>query len=218
MDAPDRSQLDRARLYVCTDARKAQGDLSVFLDRIYRGGADIVQLRDKNLEAAEELELLDVLRETAERHGKLWAVNDRADLAQLSGAPVLHRGQADLPIPQMRRILPTVLAGLSTHSPDQVDAALDSAADYFCVGPLWATPTKPGRPATGLPLVRYAADVTEPGSDGGDAAKPWFAIGGVNQQNLDDVLASGARRVVMVRAITDSPDPESDARQIRSLL
>ena len=160
MTAPD---IHEARLYLCTDARKERGDFADFVDAAFAGGVDIIQLRDKNIEAAEELELLAVLRQAAARHGRLWAVNDRADIASLAGAPVFHIGQKDLPLHSARTLLNDSAAiGLSTHSPDQVDAAIAAAQapqglDYFCVGPVWATPTKPGRAAVGLDLVRYAA-------------------------------------------------------------
>ncbi|KQR03245.1 thiamine-phosphate pyrophosphorylase [Arthrobacter sp. Leaf141] len=215
--APGAAALHAARLYLCTDARKDRGDFARFVDAAFAGGVDIIQLRDKSIEAAEELELLAVLKEAAVRHGRLWAVNDRADVAVLSGAPVFHIGQKDLPLPAARTLLNGNAAiGLSSHTPDQVDAALAAAAgpaalDYFCVGPVWATPTKPGRAAVGLDLVRYAAAAA------GDDV-PWFAIGGVDHGNIGEVLAAGARRVVVVRAITDAPDPAAAAASLRSAL
>ena len=201
-----------ARLYLCTDARKARGDFAEFLDAAFAGGVDIIQLRDKTIEAAEELELLDVLRAAAERHGRLWAVNDRADIAALSGAPVFHIGQADLPPAAARRLLgDTPVIGLSSHTPEQIDSALASETlDYFCVGPLWATPTKPGRAAVGLELARYATERI--GSTG--SALPWYAIGGIDLGNIEQVVAAGATRVVVVRAITEADDPADAARRI----
>ncbi|MEZ2370642.1 thiamine phosphate synthase [Arthrobacter sp. RCC_34] len=203
--------LAAARLYVCTDSRAERGDFADFVDAAYSGGVDIIQLRDKTIEAAEELELLAVLREAAERHGKLWAVNDRADIAQLSGSPVLHLGQKDLPLPAARSLLnDDVVLGLSSHAPEQVDAALAAAArgetDYFCVGPLWATPTKPGRAGVGLDLVRYA--------DSTGTSVPWFAIGGIDHGNVAQVVEAGARRVVVVRAVTEASDPADAARRL----
>ncbi|MDN6159495.1 MAG: thiamine phosphate synthase, partial [Brevibacterium sp.] len=155
-------RLDRLReaaLYVCTDARAAQGDLSEFLDAAYAGGVDIIQLRDKNLEARAEIEALEVLRDAAHRHGKLFSVNDRADVALLVGADVFHVGQGDLTSEQARTVLgPDVLLGRSTHSIDQANAAeADPEIDYFCLGPVWETPTKPGRPAIGLEPLRALA-------------------------------------------------------------
>ncbi|MCM3807789.1 thiamine phosphate synthase [Streptomyces sp. DR7-3] len=194
-------QMADARLYLCTDARKRQGDLPEFLDAVLGAGVDIVQLRDKEMEAAEELEHLRVFADACRRHGKLLAVNDRADVAHAIGSDVLHLGQGDLPVPAARAILgEDVLIGRSTHAEAEVDAAaVQPGVDYFCTGPCWPTPTKPGRPAPGLPLVRYAAAL---GTD-----RPWFAIGGIDASNLDQVLEAGARRIVVVRAITAADDP-----------
>jgi thiamine-phosphate pyrophosphorylase len=199
-----RDQLGAARLYLCTDAREKQGDLPEFLDAVLGAGVDIVQLRQKYLEAADELALLEVFADAAARPGRLFAVNDRADVAYASRADILHLGQNDLPVPDARWLLGRgVLIGRSTHDEDQAEEAIaDPAVDYFCVGPTWETPTKPGRPAAGLDLVRYVA---------GRTPKPWFAIGGIGLDNLDEVLAAGARRVVVVRAITEADDPASAA-------
>lgn len=214
-----REQLADARLYLCTDARREQGDLPQFLDAVLAGGVDIVQLRDKGMEAGEELSHLEVMADACRRHGRLLAVNDRADVAHAIGSDVLHLGQGDLPVPAARAVLgrvsarsgQEVLIGRSTHAEQEVDAALtEPGVDYFCVGPCWPTPTKPGRHAPGLPLVRHAArrsaEAAEP--------RPWFAIGGVNADNLDEVLDAGARRVVVVRALTAADDPEAAARHL----
>jgi thiamine-phosphate pyrophosphorylase len=205
-------RLADARLYLCTDARRREGDLPAFLDAVLAGGVDIVQLRDKELEAAEELACLAVFAEACRRHGKLLAVNDRADIAHAAGPDILHLGQGDLPVPAARAIVgDRVLIGRSTHAESEVDAALaDPGVDYFCTGPCWPTPTKPGRPAPGLPLVRYAASVA------GD--RPWFAIGGIDGHRLDQVLEAGARRVVVVRALTRAPDPGAAAAELAARL
>jgi thiamine-phosphate pyrophosphorylase len=218
--------LSTARLYLCTDARKDRGDFGQFVDAAFAGGVDIIQLRDKSIEAAEELELLAVLKETAERHGRLWAVNDRADIAVLSGAPVFHIGQKDLPLAAARTLLNGNAAiGLSSHAPDQVDAALMAAAgpaglDYFCVGPVWATPTKPGRAAVGLELVKYAAGAARASAEEGpaDGGVPWFAIGGIDHGNVEQVVEAGARRIVVVRAITEADDPSAAAASLLAAL
>lgn len=214
------SRLAAARLYLCTDARRELGDLAEFADAALAGGVDIVQLRDKGsegeqrfgpLEARGELAACEILADAARRHGALFAVNDRADIARASGADVLHLGQGDLPLSVAREFVgPDMAIGLSSHDPDQAAAAAASEADYFCVGPCWPTPTKPGRPAPGLELVRAAAQL---GTD-----KPWFAIGGIDAERLPDVLAAGARRIVVVRAITAAADPRAAAERLRSAL
>ncbi|MFI7008083.1 thiamine phosphate synthase [Streptomyces sp. NPDC050145] len=215
MADPKRDLLADARLYLCTDARRRQGDLPEFLDAVLAGGVDIVQLRDKGMEAGEELEHLAVFAEAARRHGKLFAVNDRADVAHSSASDVLHLGQGDLPVPAARAIIgDDVLIGRSTHSDAEADAAaVEEGVDYFCTGPCWPTPTKPGRYAPGLDLVRHTAGL---GTD-----RPWFAIGGIDLTNLDEVLDAGARRVVVVRAITEADDPGAAAaefaKRLRSL-
>jgi thiamine-phosphate pyrophosphorylase len=206
--ASARERLADARLYLCTDARRRQGDLAEFLDAVLASGVDIVQLRDKGMEAAEELEHLEVFAEAAARHGKLLSVNDRADVAHAAGSDVLHLGQGDLPVTAARAILgEPVVIGRSTHAEAEVAAAVtEPGVDYFCTGPCWPTPTKPGRPAPGLSLVRYAASL--------ESARPWFAIGGIDASNLDEVLDAGARRVVVVRAITEADDPAAAAADL----
>ena len=202
-----RAGLDSARLYLCTDSRARRGDLPQFLDAVLGAGVDVVQLREKGLEAAEELRLLEVFAAAAERHGALFAVNDRADVALAAGAPILHLGQDDLPVAVARAILgPDVLIGRSTHSPAQADAgAVAGGVDYFCTGPTWSTPTKPGRPAAGIELIEHVA-LTAP-------VRPWFAIGGIETlARLNEVIAAGARRVVVVRAITEAEDPAATTR------
>jgi thiamine-phosphate pyrophosphorylase len=197
-----RTRLAFARLYLCTPDRP---DLADFLEQVLEGGVDVVQLREKNIEARRELELLEVVRDVAERHGALWSVNDRADVAKASGADVLHLGQDDLPVPYARAIVgDDPLIGRSCHDAAQVEAAATEAGvDYFCVGPTWPTPTKPGRPAPGLDLIRHAAGL--------GTARPWFAIGGIDLDNLDQVLEAGATRVVVVRALTEAADPRAAA-------
>jgi thiamine-phosphate pyrophosphorylase len=205
------AQLADARVYLCTDARKRQGDLAAFADAVLAAGVDIIQLRDKGIEAREELEHLAVLAEACRRHGRLLAVNDRADVAHAAGADVLHLGQGDLPVPAARAILGSssdeVIIGRSCHAESEVAAAAsEPGADYFCTGPVWPTPTKPGRHAPGLDLVRYAAAL--------GTSRPWFAIGGIDLANLDQVLDAGARRIVVVRAITEASDPGAAAAEL----
>jgi thiamine-phosphate pyrophosphorylase len=206
---PLRRRLAAARLYLCTDARARTGDFADFVDTVFAAGVDIVQLREKGLEAKDEIALLETVAAAAERHGKLFSVNDRADVAAAVGAPVLHLGQDDLPVPVARRLLgDEVVIGRSTHSAVQFDAALaEAGVDYLCAGPLWATPTKPGRPAAGLEVLEHAA--AQP------RERPWFAIGGIDLDRLARVTAAGATRIVVVRAITEAEDP---AAAVRALL
>jgi thiamine-phosphate pyrophosphorylase len=201
--------LRNARLYLCVGARP---DLADFLDAVLPNGVDVVQLREKGLEARDELALCDVVREAAHRHGALFAVNDRADLARVAGADVLHLGQRDLPVAAARDIVGDgVRIGLSSHTPEETSAAATAdGVDYFCAGPTWATPTKPGRPAAGLDLLAHASDVA--------GERPWFAIGGIDLANLDAVLERGATRVVVVRALTEAADPAAAARAFRDRL
>ena len=171
---------------------------------------DIVQLRHKGLEAGAELRYLETFRRACDKHGALLAVNDRADVAYAAGADVLHLGQDDLPAAVARQICgPDIVIGLSSHDEQQAAAAAARPeADYYCTGPVWPTPTKPGRPAPGLPLVRFAAGLGPAGPGG---ARPWFAIGGIDLGNLGQVLDAGASRVVVVRAITEADDPGAAA-------
>src|SRR6476660_5107419 len=243
-------RLATASLYLCTDARRERGDLAEFADAALAGGVDIIQLRDKGsageqqfgpLEARQELEALEILADAARRHGALLAVNDRADIAVAAGADVLHLGQDDLPLPIARDTIgPRPVIGRSTHDRAQARAAAAEEVDYFCVGPCWPTPTKPGRPAPGLDLVRATAELASGAasaatSDSGAASaatsdsgaagpttsgtdKPWFAIGGIDEQRLPEVLAAGARRIVVVRAITDAEDPGAAAQRLKARL
>lgn len=202
--------IGRARLYVCSDAREDAADLRAFARAAFAGGVDILQVRDKRLDAGDELTALGVVAEEAARAGALFAVNDRADVAALCRAPVFHVGQRDLTPAQAREFLPAAVIGRSTHSPDQWRAAdADPEVGYFCVGPVWQTPTKPGRAAVGLDLVRDAAAA---------ATTPWFAIGGIDEMNIDEVVAAGATRLVVVRAVTRAIDPEQAARRLRAAL
>jgi thiamine-phosphate pyrophosphorylase len=205
-DQAPRPDLSAALLYLCTDSRSRTGDLAEFLDVVLAAGVDVIQLREKGLEARAEIALLEVFAAAAQRHGALFAVNDRADVARAVRAPILHLGQDDLPVPLARDIVgDEVLIGRSTHSPAQADAArVEPGVAYYCTGPAWITPTKPGRPAAGLGLIEHAA--------ASQNARPWFAIGGIESlERLDEVIARGARRVVVVRAITEAEDPGAAA-------
>lgn len=216
-DAPDvrerrRARLADARLYLCTDARRATGDLDDFLHAVLAGGVDVVQLRDRSLDVLDELTIGARVRDVAHEHGALFAVNDRADLAVALRADVLHTGQRDLPVAQARALVgPGMLLGRSSGGGAAAAAAdQDPDVDYFCVGPVVATPTKPGRAPVGLDAVRAVA--------GTASATPWFAIGGVDEALLPDVAAAGARRVVVVRALTAAQDPQGAAQRLRDAL
>jgi thiamine-phosphate pyrophosphorylase len=203
-----RARLAAARLYLCTPIRP---DLAAFADAVLAAGVDVVQLRDKQAEAGPLLAAAAVLRAAADRHGALFAVNDRADVALAAAADVLHLGQDDLPMAWARRILGgEVLLGRSTHDLDQVRRAAAEPWDYLAVGPVWPTATKPGRPSVGTSLLRAVAEL--------DPAVPWFAIGGIDAGNLEEVAAAAATRAVVVRAITDAPDPAAAARDLRHRL
>ncbi|MDX6286739.1 MAG: thiamine-phosphate pyrophosphorylase [Frankiales bacterium] len=207
-----REQLANARLYLCTDARRQEGDLAEFLDAVLPAGVDVVQLREKGLEARAEMAYAEVMADAARRHSVLWSVNDRADLAHALQPDVLHLGQDDLPVRAARAIVgDEMLVGRSSHRESEVAAAAEEpGVDYFCVGPVWPTPTKPGRAAPGLPLINYAASL--------GTGRPWFAIGGVDLSNIDAVLAAGARRVVVVRVITEADDPAAATRALATRL
>ena len=210
-------RLRTSRLYLCTDARERQGDLADFVGAAFAGGVDIVQIRQKNMSRDAELAALEVARGAAAATQGIVCVNDSPRLAQAFAADMLHLGQTDGPAKRARRSLHAwALVGRSTHTPEQVDeAAADADVSYFAVGPVHATPTKPDYVPVGLDLVRYAARVAPVGDVG---SKPWFAIGGLDADNLDQVIEAGARRVVVVRAITQASDPEAAARVLKNRL
>ena len=171
----------------------------------------MVQLRDKLVGDDELLRAAARFRSICDEHGALFWLNDRPDLVAEARADGVHVGQDDEPVAEVReRVGPDVLIGLSTHSPAQFDAALRSEADQLSVGPVWETPTKAGRPAAGLDYVRHAARVA--------GSRPWFAIGGIDLGNVREVIAAGASRVVVVRAIRDAGDPRAAAAALREAL
>jgi thiamine-phosphate pyrophosphorylase len=204
-----RARLARARLYLICDATPGGRPLEEVLAPALRGGVDVFQLRCKDATDADILAAAEVAREWCEVAGALFIVNDRPDLVAATGADGVHVGQDDASIAEARRIAgPDALVGQSTHTPDQVDAG-SAQADYIGVGPVHATPTKPGRDAAGLELVTYAAR---------HATVPWFAIGGVDEDNIEAVMTAGANRAAVVRAIAASPDPEGAARRLGAAL
>lgn len=213
LGAARRARLATTCLYLVCDSHPGGRELGDVLREAIAGGVGVVQLRDKQLDD-------DTLTATARAAaalctslGALFVVNDRPEVARAAGADGVHVGQQDMSVAQVREIIGAdLLVGLSTHAPAEIDAAARDnlvGVDYIGVGPVYATPTKPGRPATGLELVRYAAAHT---------ALPFFAIGGIHAGNAPSVIAAGARRLAVVRAIADAPDPHLAARSLRSEL
>jgi thiamine-phosphate pyrophosphorylase len=209
------TRLAAARLYLVCDSMPGERELSAVLPGAIAGGVDIFQLRVKQrLDDDELLALAREARAICERNGTLFIVNDQPVIARESGADGVHVGQDDMPVAQVRELIDDdMLIGLSTHAPSEIDAVAtpgpdgsSPAVDYIGVGPVHATPTKLGRPAVGLELVRYAV---------AHAPVPFFAIGGIDVDNLKEVLAAGARRVCVLRAIARAADPERAARELR---
>lgn len=202
------SRLSTVQLYFVCDRAPGGRPLGEVLPAALRGGVDIFQLRDKTASDEEVLEAAAVARTICAEHGVLFVLNDRPDLAVAAGADGVHVGQDDMPLAEARAIVgPDRIVGRSTHEPAQL--ADCAGADYAAVGPVHATPTKPGRPAAGLDYVRHAAAQAP-------AGLPWFAIGGIDRTNVGDIAAAGARRIVVVRAIAEAADPEQAARELRA--
>lgn len=205
-----RSRLESAYLYLVTPAETQAGPLDEFLPRVLEAGVDVVQLREKQMEAGPLLGHAEVVRRRTEEFGALFIVNDRVDVAGAAGADGVHLGQNDLPLEEARRQAgKDFILGLSTHAESEVIAAGDSEADYIAVGPVFETPTKPGRAAAGVDLVRFAAQHSK---------RPFFAIGGIDLSTLSEVIAAGASRVAVVRALTEADDPAGVARLMASAL
>ncbi len=219
MDPAARSaRLAEARLYFVCDAGFDPVALEGLLEAALAGGADLIQLRDKHAPEAALRAASSLFRDAAADAGALFILNDRPDLAAELGADGVHVGQDDMPVAEARELAGEgALVGLSTHGPDQLAAALDAAGaarpDYLSVGPVWETPTKAGRPAAGVDYVRHAAARLPATGSGGP---PWFAIGGIDAGNVAEVRAAGARRIVVVRAIRDAPDPLGATRELRA--
>jgi thiamine-phosphate pyrophosphorylase len=202
------SRLHASLLYFVCDRRPGGRPLADVLAPALRGGVDIFQLRDKQATDEEILETAAEARALCAESGALFIVNDRADLALAAGADGVHVGQDDGPIAAARAVVGgDRIVGRSTHEPAHL--AGSAGADYVAIGPVHATPTKPGRPAAGIEYVRHAATHAP-------AGVPWFAIGGIDLTNVRDIAAAGARRIVVVRAIAESDDPERAARELRT--
>jgi thiamine-phosphate pyrophosphorylase len=205
--ADRRARLRDAHMYFVAD----RAGLERGLEGALRGGADLVQLRDKAAGDDELLRAAAWVRERCLAHGALFVLNDRPDLAVRAGADGVHVGQDDMAVADARAIVGAdAIVGLSTHSIEQAEAGARSGADYIAVGPVHATPTKDGRPAIGLDPVRYAAEHVR--------GVPWFAIGGIDAETVGAVVAAGARRAVVVRAIANGADPEAVTRELRAAL
>lgn len=223
-----RERLRTARLYFCCEARPRGEDPEPLLRAALNGGVDIVQLREKELPQREvELAAL-TFRRLCDTYSALFVVNDDPVLARACNADGVHVGQDDMTVEEVREILgPDVIVGLSTHTKEQIAAAgggsgqadqedadmrrpdTSPGVDYISVGPIWETPTKEGRPAVGLELIRHAA---------ANAPHPFFAIGGIDPSNAAQVIDAGARRMCVVRAIRDAEDPTAVAEDLRNAL
>lgn len=205
--AERRERLSGARLYLVAGSGVSDETVEAAL----AGGVDMLQLRAPELDDDETLARAAAWRRLCDRHGALLWLNDRPDLALRAGADGVHVGQADMPPAEVRELVgPDVLIGLSTHTPEQLEHGIAAGVDQLSVGPVWETPTKPGRPATGLEYVSAAASRRPP--------QPWFAIGGIDSSNVGEVVAAGAERIVVVRAIAEAEDSRVAAAELRSAL
>jgi len=201
-----RERLRTARLYFVCDARPG-GDLEALLRAALTGGADIVQLREKELGRAEIERAAGTFRRVADTFSALFILNDDPELARICDADGVHVGQDDVSAEQAREAMgPDAIVGLSTHSEEQIAAGAGRPVDYISVGPIWETPTKQGRPGVGLELISHAT---------ANAPHPFFAIGGIDTANAAQVVEAGAERLCAVRAIRDAADPEAAARELR---
>ena len=202
-----RERLRTARLYFVCDALPREADPEPLLRAALTGGVDIVQLREKRLDHPAIERSARTFRRLCDTYGTLFIVNDDPHLALACDADGVHVGQDDASVEEAREALgPDAIVGLSTHSEEQIAAAGEHPVDYISVGPVWETPTKEGRPAVGLDLVAHAAL---------EAPRPFFAIGGIDPSNAQEVVRAGARRLGVVRAIRDAEDPAAAAESIR---
>jgi len=198
-----------ASLYLVAPARLEAGDLADLVVELAGAGVDLIQLRAKEAADADIVRMAEPILARCREAGIPFILNDRPDLAAAIGADGVHVGQEDAPVAEARALVGSKVVGLSTHDRAQVDAAPDAAPDYIAVGPVFDTPTKPGRPGVGFGLIRYAAE---------RVAMPWFAIGGIDIATLDDVMEAGATRIVVVRAIVEATDPIAAAAALEQQL
>jgi thiamine-phosphate pyrophosphorylase len=205
-----RERLRTARLYFVCDAMPGGSDPDSVLNAALGGGADIVQLREKRLGRDEVVRSAWTFRRLCDTYSALFIVNDDPWLAKSVNADGVHLGQDDMPVEEAREIVgPEMIVGLSTHSERELSASAERPVDYVSVGPIWETPTKPGRPGTGLAYIGHAA---------AHSPHPFFATGGIDPSNAAEVVAAGARRLVAVRAIRDAADPAAAAAGLRAAL
>ena len=202
--------LEDARLYLVAEASMSAGASTELIPELARAGVDIYQLRDRSLDDGDLLKTARRIATSCQEVGIPFIVNDRPDIALMSGADGVHVGQDDLPPEAVRQLMGDRILGGSTHSRSQIDTALEVGWDYFAVGPIFETPTKPGRAPVGLELIKYAAAA--------GIEIPWFAIGGIDESNVGQVLDAGARRIVVVRAIAEQPAPTEAAARLRARL
>ncbi len=204
-----RERLRTARLYFVCEALPRDEEPEALLQAALTGGVDIVQIRDKRLANGEIARAAQTFRRLCDNFNALFIVNDDPNLARRCDADGVHLGQDDIAVADSRELLgPEAIIGLSTHSEEQIDAAASAPVDYISVGPVWETPTKEGRPGVGLGLVEYAA---------AHSAHPFFAIGGIDPDNAQEVTAAGATRLGAVRAIRDAERPQAAAEAMRKV-
>lgn len=202
--------LDVARLYLVARATMPAGELVTLVPELVDAGVDLIQLREKEMEAGDQVRVGEPLAQACRDAGVPFIVNDRADVALALGADGIHLGTNDLETSTARRILGETIVGRSTHGESDIAEVIEHQdPDYIAVGPIFETPTKPGRPAVGMDLIRYASE---------NVLIPWFAIGGIDESNLDELVDAGATRIVVVRAVTEATDPPAAAASLRARL
>jgi thiamine-phosphate pyrophosphorylase len=205
-----RERLRTARLYLVCEALPRGEEPEALLRAALGGGVDIVQLREKELDRDQIERSAQTFRRVCDIHSALFIVDDDPYLARSCDADGVHLGQEDMPVEAAREVLgPDMIIGLSTHSEEQLAASAEAPVDYVSVGPVWETPTKPGRPGVGLELIERAA---------ASAPHPFFAIGGIDGSNAAEVVAAGADRLGVVRAIRDADVPARSAEELRDAL
>ena len=200
-------KLRQAKLYLVTSP---QPNIIGIVEAALKGGLKLVQHREKTAPDAERLEMAIALRKLCHQYDALFIVNDRVDLALASQADGVHLGQTDVPMAVARQILgPDKIVGRSTTNPKEMERAIEEKADYIGVGPIFATPTKVGKAAVGFEYIKYAQE---------HAPMPWYCIGGINTENLPDVIAAGAERAAIVRAVMEAQDPSAITQSLKRLL